>query len=203
MFDVYNEAVSICSSCHLAEAKRQPATHSGGAMAYEEGEGPPMWFRFWWGGSSFFLGHFNGILKASSEFSAQAQSIGTLFEQIGIRGLCGHVQKSGATRSCAGREVSQANNAAAINPKLTGLCQHEIASGILKKWKQCGAVQASCGCLLGHVCMGVGILILPHNSATLQFQVLMSMQVDAHFKKEQIGTLFVWLGAPEIGRAHV
>ena len=23
----------------------------------------------------------------------------------------------------------------------------------------------------------------------------MSMQVDAHFKKEQIGTLFVWLGA--------
>ena len=27
----------------------------------------------------------------------------------------------------------------------------------------------------------------------------MSMQVDAHFKKEQIGTPFVWLGAPEGG----
>jgi len=26
----------------------------------------------------------------------------------------------------------------AIHPKLTGLCQHEVVSGILKKWKQCG-----------------------------------------------------------------
>ena len=32
----------------------------------------------------------------------------------------------------AGRGVSQANEAA-INPKLTGLCQHEIVSEILKK----------------------------------------------------------------------
>jgi len=32
----------------------------------------------------------------------------------------------------AGRGVSQANEAT-INPKLTGLCQHEIVSGILKK----------------------------------------------------------------------
>ena len=55
----------------------------------------------------------------------------------------------------------------AINPKLTGLCQHEIVSGILKKWKQCGTVQASYGCLVGHVCMGVRISFLPHNSATV------------------------------------
>ena len=33
----------------------------------------------------------------------------------------------------------------------------------------------------------------------LQFQVLMSMQMDAYLKKEQIGTLFVWVGAPEGG----
>jgi hypothetical protein len=39
---------------------------------------------------------------------------------------------------------------------------------------------------------------LPHNSATLQFQVL-SMQMDAKFIKEQIGTLFVWVGALEGG----
>jgi len=39
------------------------------------------------------------------------------------------------TRSGAGRGVSQANEAA-IHPKLTGLCQHDIVSGILKKWKQ-------------------------------------------------------------------
>ena len=38
---------------------------------------------------------------------------------------------------------------------------------------------------------------LLHNSATVQFQVLMSMQMDAEFKKEQIGTLFVWVGALE------
>ena len=36
--------------------------------------------------------------------------------------------------------------------------------------------------------------ILPHNFATLQFQNLMSMQMDAEFNKEQIGTLFVWWG---------
>jgi hypothetical protein len=37
---------------------------------------------------------------------------------------------------------------------------------------------------------------LPLNSATLQFQVLMiMMQMDADFKKEQFGTLFVWVGA--------
>ena len=40
---------------------------------------------------------------------------------------------------------------------------------------------------------------LPRYSATLQFQVLMSMQMDAYLKKEQIGTLFVWVGAPEGG----
>jgi hypothetical protein len=39
----------------------------------------------------------------------------------------------------------------------------------------------------------------PHNSATLQFQVLMIVQMDAEFKKEQIGTLFVRVGAPEGG----
>ena len=36
---------------------------------------------------------------------------------------------------------------------------------------------------------------LPLNSATLQFQVLMiMMQMDADFKKEQFGTLFVHVG---------
>jgi hypothetical protein len=58
----------------------------------------------------------------------------------------------------AGRGVSQVTGAA-IHSKLTGLCQHEIVSRILKKWKQCGAVQASCGCLVGHVCMGVHISV--------------------------------------------
>ena len=38
---------------------------------------------------------------------------------------------------------------------------------------------------------------LPHNSATLQFQILKSMQMDAEFEKEQIGTLFCLVGALE------
>ena len=62
------------------------------------------------------------------------------------------------TRSSAGRGVSQANEGA-IYPKLTGLCQHEIVNGILKKRKQCGTVQASYGYLVGHVCMGVRISV--------------------------------------------
>jgi hypothetical protein len=40
---------------------------------------------------------------------------------------------------------------------------------------------------------------LPHNSATLQFQVLMSMQMDAEFRKEHIGTFFCLVGALEGG----
>ena len=62
------------------------------------------------------------------------------------------------TRSGVGRGVSKANEAA-INPKFTGMCQHEIVSGILKKWKQCGTVQASYGCQVGHACMGVLISV--------------------------------------------
>jgi len=74
------------------------------------------------------------------------------------RGVCGHVQMSEAHASGAGRELSQANEAA-VNPKLPKLCQHEIVSGILKKRKQCGIVQASYGCLVSHVGMGVRISI--------------------------------------------
>ena len=62
------------------------------------------------------------------------------------------------TRSGAGHGVNQANEEA-ISPKLTGLCQHELVSEILKKWKQCVTVQASYGCLVGHVFMGVRISV--------------------------------------------
>ena len=55
-----------------------------------KGEGP----RFLAPPSKNIFGHSYEILNISAESSAQAQSIGTLFEQIGFRG--GHVQKSGA-----------------------------------------------------------------------------------------------------------
>jgi len=43
---------------------------------------------------------------------------------------------------------------------------------------------------------------ITHNSATLWFQVLMSMQVDGEFKRRRlvIGTHFVWMGALNQGR---
>ena len=81
-------------------------------------------------------------------------------------------------RLVPGCGVSQANEAP-IHSKLPGLCQHKIVSEILKKWKQCGTVQASYGCLVGHVFMASIFQFLPRNSATLQFQMLMSMQMDA------------------------
>jgi len=109
--------------------------------------------------SKNLLGHSYEILNTLTESSAQARSIKTLLEQIGLKG--GSVFKSQRhTRSGAGRGVSQANEAASY-PKLTGLCQHEIVIEIMKKWKQCGTVQASYGCLVGHVCMGVRISVFP------------------------------------------
>ena len=85
------------------------------------------------GGPMFFgpplqslLGHSYETLNISSESSAQTQSIGTLFEQIGVREGSVDMSKSQRhTRLGAGRGVSLANGAA-IHPKFTGLCQHEI-----------------------------------------------------------------------------
>ena len=103
-------------------------------------------------GSSLFLVKFHGILNMSSEFSAEARSIGTLFEQIGLRAVGKDMSKSQRhTRSKADRWMCQANGAA-IHSKLPGLCQH--VSGIMRKWKK---KQASYGCLVGLVCMGVRI----------------------------------------------
>ena len=106
--------------------------------------------------SKNLLGHFYKILNVLSEISAQAQSIGTLFGHIGFREGSVDMSKSQRyTRSGEGRGVSQANGAA-IHPKLTELCQHEVVSGIVMK---CGTVQNSNGCLVGHVCMGVRISV--------------------------------------------
>jgi len=41
--------------------------------------------------------------------------------------------------------------------------------------------------------------VSPHKSATVQFQVLMSMQMDVEVKKEQIGALSCLVGALEGG----
>ena len=107
----------------------------------------PRWgFSFFAGGLHFFLGHFHGIFNISTECSAQAQSIGTLFEHIGLRGG-GSVDMSKSQRhkrSGAGRGLSQANGAA-IHSKLLGLCQHKIISGILKNESDVGLCKPEVG----------------------------------------------------------
>ena len=80
------------------------------------------------GGSEFskpplqkFTGPLLQIFHTSAGFSAQAHSVGDLFEQIGLRGG-GSVDMSKSqrhTRSGAGRGVNQANEAE-IYPRLTG-----------------------------------------------------------------------------------
>ena len=79
------------------------------------------------------MGHSYKTLNISLESSAPTQSIGTLCEQFGLKGGSVDMSKSQRhTRSGAGRWVIQANEAA-VYPKLTGLCKHEIVSGIQKK----------------------------------------------------------------------
>jgi len=57
------------------------------------GGGPPGGVRFFSGVLQKFTGPLLGNFNISSEYSAQAQSIGTLSEQIGLR-VCGHVEGS-------------------------------------------------------------------------------------------------------------
>jgi len=106
--------------------------------------------------SKNLLGHFYKFLDISSESSAQAQSIGTLFGQIGLR--AGSVTDMSNSQRHArlgvGRGVIKLMEQR-FTLNLQELCQHETVSGVLKKWNQCGTVQASCGCLVGHLCMGI------------------------------------------------
>eukprot|EP00983_Pelagomonas_calceolata_P043666 1138993-Pelagomonas_calceolata.AAC.1 len=60
-------------------------------------------------------------------------------------------------------------------------------------------LQACCGCLEGQVCMGVHAQFLAYNSNATRLFIALSMQMDREFEKEQIGTLFVWVGALEDG----
>ena len=94
---------------------------------------PRQFFSYFAGGLQFFSVAFSRNFKYIVGSSAQVQSIGTLLGQIGLRGgSCDMSKSQRLMRSGADRGVSQANGAA-IHPKFTELCQHEIVSGILKK----------------------------------------------------------------------
>ena len=91
---------------------------------------------YFWNPPPSILGYSCEILNIPSESST---SIGTLFGQVGLRGVPVDMSKSWRhTRSGAGRGVSQANGAA-NHPKLTGLCQHEIVSEEMEAMWDCAS----------------------------------------------------------------
>jgi len=73
-------------------------------------------------------------------------------------GVCRHVQKSEAhVLGCRPRgESSHWSSNSLKTSRIVPAWESQWSS---KKWKQCGAVQASYGCLVGHVCMGVRISV--------------------------------------------
>ena len=102
------------------------------------------------------------------------------------------------TCSGAGSGVSHANEAA-ISLKLTGLCQHAVVSGILKNWKQCGTVQASYGCLVGHVLMGVHISVFAPDLCNTSVSDVDEYADGCLLRKGADWYPFVRMGAPEGG----
>jgi len=67
---------------------------------------------------------------------------------------------------------------------------------------ECWKMKATCGCwrlLVGAwqvmYARASASLVLPHYSVASQSLVAVNMQMDAEFEREQIDTLFVWLGA--------
>eukprot|EP00983_Pelagomonas_calceolata_P126946 1161352-Pelagomonas_calceolata.AAC.3 len=60
-------------------------------------------------------------------------------------------------------------------------------------------LQASCGCMAGHICMSAWISLVPYNSLATHSLGAVSMQMIGQLKYEQIGILFVWIGALEGG----
>ena len=87
------------------------------------GTPPP---EFYWG---IFFRNYNYIFRILSSSPVDGHPFWVNWVKGGV---CGHFQKSQAHALGAGRGVSQANEAA-IYPKFTEMCQHEIVSGILKK----------------------------------------------------------------------
>jgi len=58
-----------------------------------------------------------------------------------------------------------------------------------------GCASQFCGCLVGHVCMGVRISVFAPFIYNNSVSGLDEHADGCRFKKEQIGTLFVWVGA--------
>ena len=74
---IFGILASRASNWYIYGSNRRGGGEWGGAGGGQTFLDPP---------SRKLLGHYYEILNMSSESSAQAQSIGTLFEQIGLRG---------------------------------------------------------------------------------------------------------------------
>jgi len=74
------------------------------------------------------------------------------------RGVCGHVKKSEA-HALGCRPRGESSQWSSNSPQIYRIVPAWDSRWILKKRKQCGVVQASYGCLVGHVFMDVHISV--------------------------------------------
>jgi len=164
------------------------------------GGGPPVNFFFLGGGSpdyfwatstEFFIHHQNPQLKPSW--------LPPFLNKLGKRGGgCGHVQKSEEAHALGCRPRGKSSQWSSISLRIFRIVPAWGSQWNSEEIDAMWGCASQCGCLVGHVCMGVRISVFALylcNSATIQIQVLMSMHMDAELKKEQIGTPFVWVGA--------
>jgi hypothetical protein len=147
--------------------------------------GVPRWaLSFGKGGSSFFLGHSQGIWYTLSELSAQAQSIGTLFEfwvNWVKGGVSGHVHKSEA-HALWYRPLGELGQWSSNT-----IQTFRIMPAWDSQWNY-KEMEAMWGCAsqlwMPGMCAWASVSqLLPHNSATIQFHVLVSMQVGCRIWK--------------------
>ena len=109
--------------------------------------GPPARFYLFWGDIQFL----SRPLPRSSKYILSSSPVDwhLFWANLVTGGVCGHVQKSEA-HALRCRPQGKSSQMSSCSIQLPGLCQHEMVSGVLKKWKQCGVVQGSRGCLQAH-----------------------------------------------------
>jgi len=113
---------------------------------------------FSWGSLQFFLGHFHENLNIRI-LSSSPVDCHPFWADWVKGGVCGHVQKSEA-HALGCRPQGESSQGSSNLPQTYRIVS-ALDSGILKKWKQCWTMQASYGCLVGHVHGGVRILVSP------------------------------------------
>ena len=119
-----------------------------------------------WGGSEFFgppLQTFTGPLLQNFKYIIGILSSNPVdwhpLWAIWVKGgVCGHVQKSEA-HALGCRPLGDSSQWSSSLPQTYRIVQAWDSQWNSEKWKQCGTVQVSYGCLVGHACMGIRISV--------------------------------------------